>query len=164
MESLHSSGKTNSIGVSNCLVSHLKTILETATVVPAVNQIEFYPYLQSRELLSFAKTRGIQIAAFAPLTTLTKEKGGPVDEIVKKLAAKYHVGEGVILLKWVMQFGIVVVTTSGSEKRLKEYLEAVGDWSLTEEEMAEVSSAGEGMCVRNYFKDEYAALEGKRVS
>jgi diketogulonate reductase-like aldo/keto reductase len=46
MEDIKASGKAKSIGVSNYFPAHLDAILKTAKVVPAVNQIEFHPYLQ----------------------------------------------------------------------------------------------------------------------
>jgi diketogulonate reductase-like aldo/keto reductase len=55
MESLVQAGLTKSIGVSNYLPEHLEWILETATIPPAINQIEFHPYLQHEELLAFHK-------------------------------------------------------------------------------------------------------------
>ncbi|KAG2356133.1 NADP-dependent oxidoreductase domain-containing protein [Suillus spraguei] len=45
MEEAHESGLTKSIGVSNFTADQLNTILEVATIPPAVNQVEVHPYV-----------------------------------------------------------------------------------------------------------------------
>ncbi|KAI3011897.1 hypothetical protein CBS147346_812 [Aspergillus niger] len=57
MEQVKAAGKARSIGVSNFLRSHLEAILETATVPPSINQIEFHPYLQHGNLLDFHESQ-----------------------------------------------------------------------------------------------------------
>ena len=59
MERIHKSGRAKSIGVSNFLQSHLEVILKTAKVVPAINQIEYHPYLQHGTLVDFQKKHKI---------------------------------------------------------------------------------------------------------
>ena len=57
MEEMKAQGLTKSIGVSNYLPEHLDWIMETASVPPAMNQIEFHPYLQHVELLNYHKAK-----------------------------------------------------------------------------------------------------------
>ena len=57
MEELRDQGLTKSIGVSNYLSDQLEWILETCTVPPAINQIEFHPYLQHVDLLKFHREK-----------------------------------------------------------------------------------------------------------
>lgn len=57
MEAVAASGKAKSIGVSNFLKPHLEAILKTAKVRPAINQIEFHPYLQHGDLLAYHKNK-----------------------------------------------------------------------------------------------------------
>lgn len=57
MEEMQAQGLTKSIGVSNYFVEQLEYILETAKVIPAINQIEFHPYLQHQELLNLHKAK-----------------------------------------------------------------------------------------------------------
>ena len=47
MERLVESGRVRAIGVNNHLLPHLHELLAGAEIVPAGNQIEFHPYLQS---------------------------------------------------------------------------------------------------------------------
>lgn len=72
MEELKSQGLTKSIGVSNYLPEHLDWILETATVPPAINQIEFHPYLQHNDLLNYHKEKVMLDARKLQQLLLTK--------------------------------------------------------------------------------------------
>jgi diketogulonate reductase-like aldo/keto reductase len=143
MEKVQASGKARSIGVSNHLIEHLETTLKTAKVVPAVNQVEFHPYLQRQDLVPWSDKKGIATSAFGPLTTLRKGKPGPTDEIVERLAKKYGVSEEAVCLRWCMQQGdgVAAITTSSKEERLGGYLGAAG-FELTEEEVQEITDKG----------------------
>lgn len=57
MEQLKAEGLVKSIGVSNYMPEQLDAILQIASVPPAINQIEFHPYLQQRDLLTYHKEK-----------------------------------------------------------------------------------------------------------
>ncbi|PVH67765.1 Aldo/keto reductase [Cadophora sp. DSE1049] len=141
MEEAQHSGKAKSIGVSNFSKSHLEVILQTATIPPAINQIELHPYLSRQELVSYLREKNIAIAAFAPQTPLTRAKGGPIDELLTSLAEKYKVGPGEILLRWCIDQGFVPITTSSKDERLREYLRALGV-KLERGEVEKITSLG----------------------
>lgn len=63
MEAIRASGRARSIGVSNWLRPHLEAVLATAAVPPAINQIEFHPYLQHGGLLDFHREKGIAVSS-----------------------------------------------------------------------------------------------------
>jgi diketogulonate reductase-like aldo/keto reductase len=65
MEAVQKAGLAKTIGVSNYRPEDLAAVLKTAKVVPAVNQIEFHPYLQRVELLEYHKKHGIATVAYA---------------------------------------------------------------------------------------------------
>ena len=156
MEKLKSQGLTKSIGVSNYLQQQLDWILETATVPPAINQIEFHPYLQHVDLLNYHIEKvetphplllppladlyqGIATAAYGPLTAVTKGAGGPVDDLLNTLAKKYAVNPGEICLRYCIDQDIVPITTSSKEQRLSDYLRAM-TFKLTPAEIKQVST------------------------
>jgi len=157
MEAILASGRAKSIGVSNFMIPHLTTILETAKVKPSVNQIEYHPYLQHEypDLLAFHKTHGIMTVAYAPLTPITKARPGPLDEVLGRLAGKYGVEEGVVLLRWMVEQGVVVLTTSGKEERLRGYL-GIGGLRLTGDEVEEIREVGLKKHFRGFWKDKFA--------
>lgn len=141
MEQLQASGKVKSIGVSNFYREHLDAILETAKARPAVNQLEFHPYLQHGDLLAYHKNKDIRVQAYGPLTPVTKARPGPLDPLLAQLAKKYGVGEGEILLKWATQQGIITITTSAKEQRLSDMLR-IFTFELTPNELNEIARIG----------------------
>jgi diketogulonate reductase-like aldo/keto reductase len=155
MEEIKASGKAKTIGVSNFLQKDLEAVLKTAKVVPAINQIEYHPYLQHGGLLDFLKKHDIKASAYGPLTAAVKAKPGPLDETYEKLAKKYSVTPGEIALRWCIDQGVVALSTSGSEQRLKQYQKIV-DFKLTSEEVKEISEIGLKKHYRGFWGDKFA--------
>lgn len=151
MEKVKEAGLTKSIGVSNYLPSHLSATLETAKIPPAINQIEFHPYLQHPDLLAFHKKHGIATSAYGPLTAITKGKPGPTDDFYGALAKKYAVSEGEIALRWCIDQDVVAITTSGKEQRLSDYLRAC-TFKLTPEEIRRLGELGQEKHFRGFWK------------
>ncbi|KAJ6035132.1 hypothetical protein N7499_002350 [Penicillium canescens] len=155
MEQVKESGKARSIGVSNFLQSHLETILKTAKTVPSVNQIEFHPYLQHGNLVSFHESQGIKTVSYSGLTPTTRAKGGPLDPLLTSLATKYAVSEAEVLLRWTIDRGCVAITTSGKESRMSSYLRTL-TFKLTPQEVEEISKIGEQKHYRAFWREKYA--------
>lgn len=149
-EKIAASGKARSIGVSNFYREHLEAILETCEARPAINQIEFHTYLQHSDLVQFHKSKDIKIAAYGPLVPLTKVQNGPVTPIIEKLAHKYAVNPGEILLRWVMEQGVVAITTSSKEQRMSDMLRTV-TFNLNPREVEEITEAGKSHHFRAFW-------------
>ena len=156
-EAIKESGRAKSIGVSNFLQNHLEAILETAKIPPAINQIEYHPYLQHFGLLDFHREKKIAVAAYGGLTAVTKAAPGPVDNYYSALAKKYGVTEGEVALRWILDQGIVVVTTSSNEQRLKSFLSKLPSFKLTPKEVQELSDLGKQKNFRGFWKNKFAA-------
>ncbi len=130
MEKLYQDGRIRAIGVSNFQPHHLDDLLADAEVVPAVNQIEFHPLLTQSELLNYCAQKGIQVEAWSPLA-----QGRLFDnEVVKGLADKYGKSPAQILLRWVLDKGVVVLTRSVKESRIVENADLF-DFALTPEDV-----------------------------
>ncbi|KAI9863848.1 MAG: hypothetical protein M1813_003500 [Trichoglossum hirsutum] len=155
LENIHATGKAVSIGVSNFLPHHLTTVLQTAKIKPAINQIEFHTYLQHPPLLQFQREHDVAVAAYSPLSPITKARPGPIDSTLARLSKKYSVSEGEVLLRWVTDQGFVAVTTSRQEGRLREYLGAM-KFSLTPEEIKELSEEGLKKHFRGFWTTKFA--------
>src|SRR4051794_35072739 len=69
-------GKVRAIGVSNFMVDHLTALIDKATVVPAVNQIEVHPYFAQREVQEFGAKHGILAQAWSPIGGITFYREG----------------------------------------------------------------------------------------
>ena len=76
LETLLADGKVRAIGVSNFMVDHLTTLLDRATVVPAVNQIEVHPYFPQREVQAMDAEHGILTQAWSPIGGITFYRDG----------------------------------------------------------------------------------------
>ncbi|KAF2161217.1 hypothetical protein M409DRAFT_59222 [Zasmidium cellare ATCC 36951] len=154
MEQLKDEGLAKSIGVSNYLPEHLDVILENCKYPPAINQIEFHPYLQHPNLVKYHKEKGIATSAYGPLTAVTKGAGGPVDGVLASLAKKYAVNPGEICLRWAIDQDIVAITTSSKEQRLSDYLRAM-TFKLTPKEIQMINEEGAKKHLRGFWNHKY---------
>ncbi|KFG80626.1 putative NADPH-dependent alpha-keto amide reductase [Metarhizium anisopliae] len=155
LEAIKASGKAKSIGVSNFLQEHVEVILQTAKVVPAINQIEYHPYLQHGDLVAFHKKHNIAVSCYGPLLPLTRAKGGPVDAVWSELAGKYGVSESEIGLRWILDQGLVALTTSSNKGRLQDYLAKLGTFELTQEEVARIAEVGNRYHFRGFWLNKF---------
>lgn len=145
MELVKKSGKARSIGVCNFKQEDLEIVLQKATIIPAVNQIEFHPYQQHDEsLFEFHRQHDIIIAAYSPLAAITTARPGPIDGIHADLAKKYNVSESEIALRWVIDQKAIAVTTSKSVERLRGYSTKLFSFYLTENEVKQITELGKG--------------------
>merc|ERR1712157_371919 len=101
-------GLVRSIGVSNFGKDDLEGLLENASVVPAVNQIEVHPFCQREELVDLCHQNGIVVEAYSPLARGNKLE----DERIVALAEKYGKSPAQILLNWNAARGNVVLPKS----------------------------------------------------
>ncbi|MDN4619223.1 aldo/keto reductase [Paenibacillus sp. PsM32] len=135
MEKLYKDGRIRAIGVSNFQTHHLDDLLADAEVVPAVNQVEFHPLLTQSELLAYSEEKGIQLEAWSPLA-----RGKLFDnEVIKEIADKYGKEPAQVILRWVLDKGVVVITRSVKEKRIASNAE-IFDFKLTVEEIDRISA------------------------
>jgi diketogulonate reductase-like aldo/keto reductase len=136
MEKLLRSGRVKAIGVSNHLRPHLDELLAVAEVVPAVNQIELHPYLQSRPLVDFCRAKKIQVEAWSPLM-----KGRELlnDPLLAKIARTHQKTPAQVVLRWEVQDGIVTIPKSVHRERIVENA-AIFDFTLTDAEMKQIAA------------------------
>lgn len=133
MEEALASGKAKAIGVSNYTVKHLRELLETAEVKPAVNQVELHVFLQQPELLEYCNEHGIVIEAYSPLA----HGHGMDNPTLVKIAKKYGKSTAQIMIRWCIDVGTVPLPKTTHESRLTENLD-VFDFTLDADDMAEL--------------------------
>lgn len=154
MEQVKKSGKARSIGVSNYSSKHLDAILETAVDPPAINQIEYHPYLQHGDLVAYHRRKNIAISAYGALTPVIRATDGPLTDHLDQLARKYYVNPAEILLRWCLDQDIVAITTTSKEQRMSDYLRAL-TFKLTPKELQEISTVGSTYHYRAFWKNRY---------
>jgi len=140
MERIAAEGRCQAIGVSNYTVRHLEELLWTCKVVPAVNQVEFTPFLYQQELLSFCRSHGIQLEAYSPLTRGQRLK----HPVVAGLADKYQRSPAQILIRWVLQHEVVAIPKATSRSHIQENI-LVFDFSISPSDMATLDSLNENL-------------------
>jgi diketogulonate reductase-like aldo/keto reductase len=116
LESIYREGKCRSIGVSNYQIPHLDHLLQYAEIIPAVNQVEFSPFLFQKDLLEFCRQHTIQLESYSPLTR-GKKLNHP---ILQTLAQKYQKTPAQILIRWNLEHDIVVIPKSSNPARISE--------------------------------------------
>jgi len=158
-EEVYKEGLAKNIGVSNFTVKHLEEIMDGASVVPQINQIEFHSYVlkASQPLLDFHKKHGIMTESYGGLAPITKKADGPVTPVLKGIREVVEkrrgspVTESQVLFKWLQAKGVVIMTTSSNESRLKEYLDAANVPALTPEEVQAIDDAGSTLKYRRFM-------------
>ncbi|TGL21287.1 aldo/keto reductase [Leptospira bourretii] len=138
LEKIKADGKAKSIGVSNFMVSHLEELLKETGTVPAMNQVEYHPFLQDIELKEYCLKKGILLEAYSPLAHGQKLE----DPRITALANRYQKSNAQILIRWSLQAGHVVIPKSKNPVRIKENAD-VFDFVLSDEDMLEISSWNE---------------------
>ncbi|CAG2059655.1 unnamed protein product [Timema podura] len=153
MELQVDAGRARSIGVSNFNAD------QTARIIPANNQVELHLYFQRKELAAFCKALDVTMCAYAPLGSpafpefySNVMKGdakklpnvNPLqDPVVLKIAKNHNKTPAQILLRQIVQRGIVVIPKSSNPGRQRENFQVL-DFELTEEEMYEMSLLDRG--------------------
>lgn len=130
METLQAEGRVRSIGLSNFWQEHLDALLQTAQVIPAVNQIEFHPGYWQPDLVNYCRDKGIAVQSWSPLAR------GSVfgNEVLRKIAEHHDKNIAQVCLRWAIQHKAIVIPKSTTKQRIQENIE-VFDFELSADEM-----------------------------
>jgi diketogulonate reductase-like aldo/keto reductase len=139
MERILADGKARAIGVSNYTTRHLDEVLQHAKVPPAVDQVEFNPFLHQRDLLAHCRRHGIQLEAYGPLVRGHKME----DPVVQRTGKKHGKTPAQVLLRWGIQHELVVIPKSVRPERIRENADLFG-FELDEQDMAALDELDEG--------------------
>lgn len=132
--------KTRAIGVSNYDIDDLSQLMKSSDVLPAVDQVEFHPFLYQERLLRFCDKNRIQMEAYSPLT-----RGMRIDHpTIVAVANKYRKTPAQVLIRWSLQHGLVVIPKSVHEERILENSK-VFDFELEPEDMKHLNSLNENL-------------------
>lgn len=125
-EHLYQQGKIRAIGVSNFPKDYLAKLLESATIVPAVNQIEFHPGYLQEDTVALCQSNDILVQAWSPLGS------GRIlqDETLVALAKEKNTSVGQICIKFALSQGILPLPKSTNPDNIKRNL-AIDDFELT---------------------------------
>ncbi|MEU2078692.1 aldo/keto reductase [Streptomyces sp. NPDC013489] len=140
LETLVADGRVRAAGVSNFQPAHLKRLLDSSDLVPAVNQIELHPALQQRELRELHAAHSITTEAWSPLA-----QGAVLAEpAIADIAARHGRSPAQVVLRWHLQLGNVVIPKSVTPARIRANID-VFDFTLSAEEMSALGGLDRGL-------------------
>ncbi|WP_404989189.1 aldo/keto reductase [Clostridium culturomicium] len=136
MEDLHKEGKIKSIGVSNFYPDRLVDLALFNEVTPAVNQIEINPFHQQLIAAEVNNKYGVQLQGWAPFA---EGKNGMFDNLtLKTIGDKYGKSVAQVILRWLLQRGIVPLAKTVSKERMKQNID-IFNFELSEDDMNKIS-------------------------
>ena len=134
-------GKILSIGVSNMTPEIWNKYIPEFDTMPSVNQVEFNPYFQQKELRNILKKDNVKIEAWAPLGQGNKDLLN--HPVITNIAKKYDKDNGQVILRFENQEGIIVFPKSTHEERIKSNMD-IFDFKLTDKELDEIKALDTG--------------------
>ena len=125
-------GTIRNIGISNFEDNKFDELYEKVKIKPVLNQIELHPYFQQKTIRSKMDNKNVKTEGWSPLghghSSLFKE------DVVCKLAQKYHKTPAQIVLRWHIQNGFITIPKSVNPQRIKENFD-IFDFQLSTDEI-----------------------------
>lgn len=137
MEALYQQGKVRAIGVSNFQPDRIMDLMVHNTITPAVNQIEVNPFQQQIDAQRFLLENNVQVEAWAPFA----EGRNNIfkNELLLSIAAQHERSVAQVILRWLTQRGIIVLSKSVRKERMVENI-SVLDFELSAEDMTAIAT------------------------
>ena len=137
MEELYQQGKVRAIGVSNFPPDRVMDLMIHNKITPAINQIEVNPFHQQIDTQMFLQDNSVQVEAWAPFA----EGRNNIfqNELLLSIATKHEKSVAQVILRWLLQRGIIVLSKSIRKERMIENI-SVFDFELSAEDMATITT------------------------
>jgi len=137
MEELYEQGKIKAIGVSNFQPDRIMDLMIHNKITPAVNQIEVNPFLQQIDNQTFLQDNSVMVEAWAPFA---EGKNNIFrNELLLSIGAKHNKSVAQVVLRWVIQRGIIALAKSTRKERMIENI-SVFDFELSAEDMSAITA------------------------
>jgi 2,5-diketo-D-gluconate reductase A len=137
-----SGAPVKSLGVSNFTIRHLEELLNKSDKVPAVNQVEFNPFINQQELLVYNQGKGILMEAYSPMTRANRL----ADSTVKAISESHDKSPAQVLLRWSIQQGVAVIPKAQDPEHQLANMD-IFNWQLTAEDMERLGGLNDGFRV-----------------
>lgn len=149
MEELVEMGLVRHIGTSNMTIPKLKLVLQSCTIKPAFNELEFHPCFQQQELLAFLKQEDIIPIGYSPLGSPNRPERDKTEEdvvdmqhpAVLQVAKQHNCHPAAICLKLAQAQGVIPIPQSTKERNLLSNLESILSDPISSEELALLKTA-----------------------
>jgi len=137
MEELYQQGKVRAIGVSNFPPDRIMDLMVHNNITPAVNQIEVNPFHQQIDTQKFLQDNSVQVEAWAPFAE--GKNNIFQNELLLSIATKHKKSVAQVILRWLLQRGIIVLSKSIRKERMIENI-SVFDFELSTEDMTAITT------------------------
>lgn len=138
LEELYAEGKIKAIGVSNFYPDRLTDIcMFDRKVIPAVNQVEVNPFNAQWCAQENMEKYGVKMEAWAPFGEGRNNLF--TNETLVSIGKKYNKSSAQVMLRWLVQRGVIVACKSTHIERMQENIN-VFDFELTEEDMNSIKT------------------------
>jgi 2,5-diketo-D-gluconate reductase A len=136
MEELNQDGRVRAIGLANFQPDRVMDLMVHNKVLPAVDQIETHPLDQQVEAHKFLQANNVQHESWAPFAE--GKNNIFQNQIVASIAQKYNKSVAQVILRWLIQRGIVVIPKSTKRERMIENFDVFG-FELSNEDMDSIA-------------------------
>ncbi len=141
MQDAYRAGKLRAIGVSNFAPDRLMDLIAFNEIAPAINQIEINPFHQQAAATAFMFENNVQAEAWAPFAEGKNDLFH--NPVLAGIAAKCGKSIGQVVLRWLVQRGIVALAKTVKRERMEENLD-VFDFTLSVEDTAAIATLETG--------------------
>lgn len=142
MEELYKAGKIRAIGVCSFYPDRLADLIAFNDVAPAVNQVEANVFFQQNESQKYMQSKGVVMEGWAPFAEGKNDLFH--NETLKEIGEKHGKSVAQVVLRWLLQRGIVCIPKSVKKERMEENFN-VFDFTLDEEDFAKIAALDTGM-------------------
>ncbi|TSD97259.1 aldo/keto reductase [Skermania sp. ID1734] len=144
MQNLNREGLARAIGVSNFYPDRLVDLIVHNEITPAVNQVETHPFFQRTADQELMVENGVQIESWGPFAEGRNNLFS--DPVLTKIGAAHDKSVAQVVLRWLIQRGVVVIPKSVRADRMAENFN-VFDFELSTDEMSQIAAMDTGATV-----------------
>ena len=146
MEEAKQQGKIRSIGVSNMTPKIWNNFIPQFATMPSVNQVEFNPFYQQKEIRKILEPLNVRIESWGPLGQGNKDL--LTNPVINRIAQNHNKDSGQVILRFEIQEGVIVFPKSTKPERMKSNMD-IFDFALTDDEMNEIRALDKGYGIHN---------------
>ncbi len=136
MQELYNQGKIRAIGVANFHPDRVMDLIVNSGFTPAINQIETHPFLQQTETQLFLEENNVQIQSWGPFAE--GKNNIFQNEVLSSIGAKHNKSVAQVILRWLIQRGVVVIPKSVRKERMEENFN-IFDFELSNDDMKAIT-------------------------
>lgn len=131
------SGKLRAIGISNFKAAKMIEFVHLNEVKPQINQIEVNPWNQRIDDQEWHEKYGVEVEAWAPFAEGRQDLF--TNPILAEIGGQYGKTVGQVVLRWLIQRGIVVLAKSVRPERMAENID-IFDFELSKEDITKIAT------------------------